>query len=402
MTTVATGNAIRERESRHSSGVYAKRDLAIVRGDGSLVWDEQGNRYIDCTSGYGTAILGHANPRVRDAIAEQAGRLIACQEAFYNDQRAELLAVLAEITPDGLDRFFLCNSGSEANEAALKFARLVTGRSGIVATQRGFHGRSMGALSATWEPQYRRPFEPLLPNVRHVPFGQPEALDAAIDESVGAVMLEPVQGEGGVRPAPDGYLALARDLCLQRGAMLILDEVQTGFGRTGTMFACQRDGMAPDMLTMAKGMANGLPIGAVALGGRVGPIPPGTHGSTFGGNPLACAASLATIAVLRERRLSEQAAAHGMQLLGRLQALRHPLIREVRGRGLMLGIELRERVRPYLADLMARGVLALPAGATTMRLLPPLIIDDAEMDAVVEAIDAVLAQRRVPGGNDDA
>ena len=383
-------------ESRYTSGVYGKRDVTIVRGKGALVWDDRGRQYIDCTAGYGCANIGHAHPALVEAISRQAATLISCQEAFYNDRRAELLQELAAITPAGLDRFFLCNSGTEANESALKFARLATGRTGIVATQRGFHGRTMGALSATWEAAYRQPFEPLLPQVRHVPFDRIDAMEQAVDDSVGAVILEPVQGEGGVRPASPGYLAAVSALCRERGAMLILDEVQTGFGRTGRMFACEHEMVVPDLLSMGKSIAGGVPMGAVAIGPRVQGLKPGTHGSTFGGNPLACAASIATIGILRHERLPERAAATGARMLARLSNLQAPIIREVRGVGLLLGIELRDRVRPVLAALQEHGVLALPAGATTLRLLPPLGIDDDQVEQTLVAIEETLAAWR-PG-----
>lgn len=385
--TISTSQVV---EARYTSGVYGKRDVTIVRGEGAVVWDDHGKQYIDCTAGYGCANIGHAHPTLVRAIHRQAATLLSCQEAFYNDRRAELLQELNAITPPTLDRFFLCNSGAEANEAALKFARLATGRTGIVATQRGFHGRTMGALSATWEAAYRQPFEPLLPHVRHVPFDRLAAMDAAIDGSVGAVILEAVQGEGGVRPASPGYLAAVSALCQERGALLIVDEVQTGFGRTGRMFACEHEAIVPDLLSMGKSIAGGVPMGAVAIGPRVQGLKPGTHGSTFGGNPLACAASIATIGVIRDERLAERAATVGARMRARLSSLNAPLIREVRGLGLLLGIDLRDRVRPVLAELQERGVLALPAGATTLRLLPPLVIDDDQVERVLATIEQTL------------
>jgi acetylornithine/LysW-gamma-L-lysine aminotransferase len=388
--TPAPTRTFQEREALHSSGVYGKREVTLVRGEGAWVWDDQGRRYLDCTGGYGTANVGHAHPAVARAIAEQATRLIACPEMFYNDRRAELLETLAAITPAGLDRFFLCNSGSEANEAALKFARAATRRTGIVATQRGFHGRTLGALSATWEPHYREPFLPLVPDMRHVPFDRIEAMEAAVGETTAAVILEVVQGEGGVRPASPGYLPAVAALCRDRGALLILDEVQTGFGRTGRMFACEHEGVTPDLLCLAKSMGSGMPIGAVALGPRVRDLPVGSHGSTFGGNPLACAAAIATIGVIREEDLPARAARAGERLLAGLQAIRSPRVREVRGVGLMLGVELRERVRPSLLALQARGVLALVAGLNTIRLLPTLAISDEQIDMVVEVVAEVL------------
>jgi acetylornithine/LysW-gamma-L-lysine aminotransferase len=255
---------------------------------------------------------------------------------------------------------------------------------------RGFHGRTFGALSATWEAHYREPFQPLVPGFQHVAYNNLEALADAITGDTAAVLLEVVQGEGGVRPGTAEFLQGAQALCHERGALLLLDEVQTGLGRTGRMWAFEHHQLAPDMLIMAKAMAGGVPMGAVALGSRVGPISAGVHGSTFGGNPLACAAARATLAVLQEERLAEQAAQKGAWLQEQLHALPHRRIREVRGMGLMIGIELRERAAPYLHRLQERGVLALPAGPTVIRLLPPLVISQEQLEQVVAVIDEVL------------
>jgi len=280
-------------------------------------------------------------------------------------------------------------------EAALKFARLATGRKGIVATMRGFHGRTMGALSATWEPKYREPFQPLIPGFTHIPYDNLEAAEKAIGPETAAVIVEAVQGEGGVRPASPGYLSGLRRLCDERGALLILDEIQTGLGRTGRWFACQHTGVVPDLMALAKGLAGGVPMGAVLIGPRVGTLPPMSHGSTFGGNPLACAAALATLDVLEKEKLPEQAAEKGEYLLGRLRRIEADKVREVRGIGLMIGVELRERVTPYLMALMRLGVLALPAGPTVLRLLPPLVISYDEMDRLTAAVEHVLTHEEV-------
>lgn len=384
-------DAIMALESTHTSGVYPKRPLAIVRGQGAHVWDAEGNEYIDCVGGQGTANLGHAHPALVAAIGAQAARLIVCPEIFYNDQRAEFLAALAQVTPEGLDRAFLCNSGAEAIEAAIKFARLSTGRSQIVATMRGFHGRTMGALSATWEPKYREPFEPLVPGFCHVPFNDVEALERTVTAETAAMLLEVVQGEGGVRPASQAFLKAAQELCRERGALLIVDEVQTGFGRTGRLFACEHFGLAPDLLAIAKSMAGGLPMGACVIGPRVGELGKMTHGSTFGGNPLACAAALATLDVMSRDDLPGRAASLGEHLQARLRAIDSPAIREVRGLGLLVGIELKVKVTPILQALQSRGVLALPAGATVLRLLPPLVVERDDLDRVATAIAEVLA-----------
>jgi acetylornithine/LysW-gamma-L-lysine aminotransferase len=381
---------IQEIEERYETGVYNKREVTIVRGEGTRLWDEHGKEYIDCAAGMGVASVGHANPIVAAAIAAQARTLITCPELFYNDQRARLLERLAAVTPAGLNRIFLCNSGTEAVEGALKFARMSTGKPNIIATMRGFHGRTLGALAATWDPTYRKHFEPLPAGFRHVPYDKLEALEEAIDDQTAAVLLEIVQGEGGVRPASAAYLQGAQELCRQRDVLLIIDEVQTGFGRTGKLFACEHYNLQPDMLTMAKAMAGGLPMGAFAIGERVQTIHKGTHSSTFGGNPLACAAALAVLDVMQQQRLPEYAAEVGAYFRGRLQAIASPKIREVRGLGLMLGVELKEKVAPYLRALMERGVMALAAGTTVLRFLPPLIITTDEIDTVVTQLTEVL------------
>ncbi|HEX9106529.1 MAG TPA: aminotransferase class III-fold pyridoxal phosphate-dependent enzyme, partial [Longimicrobiales bacterium] len=321
-------------------------------------------------------------------IAEQAATLISCPEMFYNDQRAALEDRLCGLT--GMGRVFLCNSGAEAVEAALKFARLLTGRSEVVAAMRGFHGRTMGALSATWEKKYREPFEPLVPGFRHISYNDIPALESAVTDQTAAVILEVVQGEGGVRPGDPAFLARAQQLCRQNGALLILDEIQTGFGRTGKMFAHQHYGLEPDLLCVAKSMAGGLPMGAALLHERLGSLPAQSHGSTFGGNPLACAASLAAIDYLEENQLPERAAGLGGWFMEQLAAIPSPLVREVRGLGLMVGMELKQKVTPYLQALMERGVMALPAGLTVLRFLPPLVISKEDLAATVTAVQEVL------------
>jgi acetylornithine/LysW-gamma-L-lysine aminotransferase len=379
-------------ETRYEAGGYYKRDIRLVRGEGAVVFDDQGRRYIDCVGGIAVANVGHANPRVAAAIAQQATRLISCPELFHNDVRAAYLERLVAALPAGMNRVFLCNSGTEAIEAAIKFARFSTGRTQILAAMRGFHGRTLGALSATWERQYRAPFEPLVPDYEHVRYNDPAALEAAITDRTAALILEVVQGEGGVRPASPEYLQMAARLCQERGAMLIVDEIQTGFGRTGRMWACEHAGITPDLLCLAKGIAGGVPMGATCLGPRVQSIPPGLHGSTFGGNPLACAAAIAVLDELEERHLPEQAARLGAHLLEQLQALAatSPVIREVRGLGLIIGIELRERAQPYLKALAERGVLALTAGNNVIRLVPPLVIEDEQLEQVAVALAEVL------------
>ncbi len=380
-------------ENTYTSGVYGKRRVVITRGSGASLWDEEGREYIDCTAGYGVATIGHGRSEIAAAISAQALRLITCPEILYNDMRAHFLERLAHLTPEGLDHSFLCNSGTEAIEGALKFARLATGRTGVVATLRGFHGRTMGALSATWEPHYREPFAPLVPGVNHIRYNDLAAAEVAIGEETAAVIIELVQGEGGVHVPSDEYVHGLASLCRERGALLIVDEVQTGFGRTGRLFACNHYDLQPDILCLAKSIAGGVPMGAVCLGSRVmesGRIIKGVHGSTFGGNPLACAAALATLDILEQEALPERAATLGAHALERLRAISSPLIREVRGRGLLLGIELTRRAQPYLEALFERGILALQAGPTVIRLLPPLVITEEQLDCVLDVMEDVL------------
>jgi acetylornithine/LysW-gamma-L-lysine aminotransferase len=387
-----TMNEIMTQEGRHDSDLCLKQPLAIVRGEGARLWDANGQTYIDCMSGHGVANVGHANPAVLQAIEEQAQRLTVCPNGFYNDRRAQLLPELIRIAPPGLERVFMCNSGAEAVEAALKFARASTGRTKIVAAMRGFHGRTFGALSATWRKEYREPFEPLVPGFEFAPYNQLERMKQAVDEETAAVILEVVQGEGGVIPGDGDYLRGVQALCQERGALFIADEVQTGFGRTGQMFACQHYGLQPDVMCLAKAIAGGFPMGAVLIGPRVRELPKKSHGSTFGGNPLACAAALATIHYIESEGLSQRAAELGTRLMDGLKAIPSPLVREVRGLGLMVGVELKGKSAPYLAALAERGVLALSAGATVMRFLPPLVIGEEDVDTVVEQVTEVLSE----------
>ncbi len=379
------------KEITYESGFNQKHPLVLVQGEGAKVWDAVGQEYIDCIGGHGVAIVGHANPLVAAAIAEQAKRLTVCSSSFANDVRAELLETLIRIAPSGMARAFLCNSGTEAVETALKIARLFTDKKRLVAAMRSFHGRTLGALSVTWRKEYRIPFEPLLPGVSFVPYNDLAATEKTLAEGdVGAVILEIVQGEGGVIPGSREYLQGVQELCRKGGALFIVDEVQTGFGRTGKMFACEHHELEPDLLCLAKGIAGGLPMGAVLIHERLGKMPAKAHGSTFGGNPLVCAAALATIRFIQEKNLPQRAAEFGWYFMEKLRRIDSPLIREVRGLGLMVGVELREKVAPYLARLAQRGVLALSAGTMVVRFLPPLVISQRELDQVVETFSEVL------------
>ena len=377
-----------ELENRLGFEVFPKRDITIVKGEGATLWDSEGRQYIDCTAGVGVASVGHANPKVAAALAEQAGRLITCPGVFYNDVRAKLLDKLVTLTPEGLNRVFLCNSGTEANEAAIKFARHSTGKTQFVCAMRGFHGRTMGALSATHK--HRNQFEPLIPGFSFVPFNNIDKLEAALSDDTAAVILEIVQGEGGVRVGEQTYFDAAQALCKQHHALLIIDEIQTGFCRTGAMFACEHFGVSPDMMCLAKAMAGGVPMGAVVCSDAV-KADIGMHGTTFGGNPLAAAAALAAIEFMQDNQLARQAADKGDYLVEKLTANLPPRVREVRHLGLMIGLELKEKSKPYILQLMEQGVLALPAGATVIRLLPPLVISEPELDQVADCVLSLLA-----------
>jgi acetylornithine/LysW-gamma-L-lysine aminotransferase len=380
-----------EQERRHAPGVYPARDRVFVRGAGALLFDAEGRRYVDCAAGQGVAALGHAHPRFVAAVAKQAAMLTTCSAGWPTATRAELGVRLAALLPLPDARLFWCNSGTEAVEAALKFARLATKRTGFVALERGFHGRTFGALSATFNASYKTPFEPLVPGFSHVPPGDLAALDAALDERTAGLILEVVQGEGGVHPLPGDYLRAAAELARARGVLVIVDEIQTGYGRTGRMFACDHHGLEPDLLCLGKAIGGGVPMAAVAIGPRVAELPVGAHGSTFGGNPLACAAGLAVLDAFEHDGLVERAARNGAWLAERLRALDAPRVREVRGLGLMLALDVGEPAAPYVARLVDEGVIALPAGGTGIRLLPPLVIERAELEEVLSALARVLA-----------
>ena len=379
-----------EIETRHTSGTYIKQPIVIVRGLGASLFDVDGVEYLDCSSGHGVANLGHAHPKIAEAIYKQASTLITLFETFPNDKRAELMEKMTSLV-DGLDRVFFCNSGTESVEAALKFARISTGRKNIVAAMRAFHGRTYGSLSATFNKKYREGFEPLVPGFSHVAFNNIEALEKAVNAETAAVILEVVQGEGGVYPANLEYIQAARRICDERGTLLIVDEIQTGFGRTGRLFAIQHFGATPDLLTCAKSLAGGVPMGAILIGSNVKNLTPGVHSSTFGGNPLTCAAAVAALTVIEEEGLSAQAEAKGKYLINKLKQIHSSNIREVRGLGLMIGIEMKQKVAPYLKILQEKRVIALNAGMTVIRLLPPLVISYEQIDHLVNVLTEVLA-----------
>ncbi|HER54429.1 MAG TPA: aspartate aminotransferase family protein, partial [Candidatus Bathyarchaeota archaeon] len=361
----------------------------------ALVWDINGNEYIDCTGSYGVAVVGHCHPKVVEAVQKQVETLIACHASFYNDARSILLEKLIALAPKSMDRVFLSNSGAESVECALKLARKYSGKPEIIAMMGAFHGKTMGALSATWKQKYRAPFMPLVPGFKHVPPNNLEKLRAAVTDKTAAVLVEPVRGEGGILLNSDDFLPGVRELCDEKGVLMILDEVQTGFGRTGKVFACEHWNVVPDIMCSAKSIAGGLPMGATFAKEEVmAAFQRGEHSSTFSGNPLVCAAASAAIDVLVEEKLAERAENLGKYFKGKLDALaeKYNVVREVRGLGLMIGMETRFDVYNILIGCMDRGVLVLDAGRNVVRFLPPLVIEKEQIDKVVDTLDAVLEQ----------
>ena len=381
-------------EEKIMANTFSKRNRVITRGKGALVWDINGNEYIDCTGSYGVCIVGHCHPRVVEAVKRQVETLIACHASFYNDARSELLEKIIGIAPKGLDKVFLSNSGAESVECAIKLARKYSGKPEIIAMVGAFHGKTMGALSATWKKKYRVPFMPLVPGFKHVPPNNLEKVRDAITEKTAAILVEPVRGESGVRVPSDDFLPGLREICDEKDVLLIFDEVQTGFGRTGKVFACEHWNVVPDVLCLAKSLAGGIPMGATfARHDVMSAFQRGEHSSTFSGNPLVCAAASAAIDVLVEERLPERAATLGRYFKGKLEGLqeKYRIVREVRGLGLMLGMELRFDVYNILLGCMDRGVLVLDAGRNVLRFLPPLVIEKEQIDRVVEVLDVVMA-----------
>jgi acetylornithine/LysW-gamma-L-lysine aminotransferase len=382
-------------ENRLMANVFAKRPLVITRGKGALVWDIKGKEYIDCMGSYGVALLGHSHPKVVEAVCKQAETLISCHASLYNNKRTEFLQKLMSITPTGLNKAFLSNSGAESVECAIKLARKFTGKPEIIAVMGGFHGKTMGALSATWDKKYREPFQPLVPEFKHVPPDNLEKLTEAITDKTAAVLLEPIRGEGGVRVPPDDFLPGVRELCDEKDVLLILDEVQTSFGRTGKLFGCDHWGVVPDVMCLAKPFAGGLPIGiTVAKEHVMSSFKVGEHSSTFSGSPLVCAAACAAIDVLVKDKLVARAATLGGYFKTKLEALqaKYKIVKEVRGLGLMLGMELRYDVHNIILKTMDKGVLILDAGRNVLRFLPPLVIEKEQIDKAVAVLDAVIGE----------
>lgn len=380
-------------EDQHMGNLYQRFPVTIERGRGAHVWDAEGREYVDCMGGYGVALVGHANPRVVNAIKEQADKIITVHSSAYSRTRQEFLDTLMSLAPKGLDRVHLNNSGAEAVEAALKFARKYTGKKGMIAMRGSYHGKSMGALSLTFNPKYRKPFAPLVEAPQFVPFGDADALRDAITEETGFVIMEPIQGESGIHVAPDGFLQEARRICDRNGVLLIFDEIQAGLGRTGRMWAHEHWETVPDIMCLAKGIAGGVPMGATLVRHDIlDVIKRGEHSSTFGGNPISCAAGTAALDAITRDGLVGNAERMGGLFMDGLRGLqeRHGIIREVRGMGLMIGIELKTDVREILLDGIRHGLLLLYSGRNILRLLPPLVITERDIAQALETLDVLL------------
>jgi len=390
--------AIKALNNQHIINTYGERKLAFTRGEGAFLWDAEGKEYLDFFAGIAVCNLGHCHPAVTQAICEQAKKLVHVSNLYYTEPQAELAAILAQNSFAG--RWFFCNGGAEANEAAIKLARRYWAEQGtpkpeIIVAEQSFHGRTMATITATGQPKFHKGFEPMLPGFHHVPFNDVAAIEAAITPAVGAVMLEPIQGEGGVRVPAQEYWQAVRKVCDEHKLLLILDEVQTGLGRTGTLFAHQAYGITPDIMTLAKGLANGVPIGAMGCSeDAAAGFSPGSHACTFGGNPLSSAAALATLQVITSPGFVENAAAVGAHFKQALQALTkdHDTIVEVRGKGLMIGVEFNKPVAPLIANMLDAAIVCGPAGPNVLRFLPPLVVTKEQTDRVVAILAACLGE----------
>jgi predicted acetylornithine/succinylornithine family transaminase len=391
-----TTAAIKALNDKYIINTYGDRKIAIARGDGARLWDADGKEYLDFFAGIAVANLGHCHPAVTQAICEQAAKLLHVSNLYYMEPQVRLAEMLAQHS--FADQWFFCNGGAEANEAAIKLARRYWAQKGtprpeIITAENSFHGRTLTTITATGQPKYQQGFEPLTPGFRYVPYGDMAALEAAVRPETGAILLEPIQGEGGVRTADIEYWQAVREKCNKRDILLIFDEVQTGMGRTGKLFAHEHYGITPDIMTLAKALANGVPIGAMGCTAEVASgFSVGSHACTFGGNALSSAAALATLQVMLEPGFLDRVAETGAYFMDKLQALAagNSRILEVRGKGLMIGVEMHEPVAPIVGNMIAGGVICGPAGPNVIRFVPPLIVGREEVDRVVALLDTVL------------
>ena len=380
-------------EDKYLGNLYQRFPVTIEKGLGAHVWDVNNKEYIDCMGGYGVALVGHRNERVVSAIKSQIDKIITVHSSLYSKTREEFLETLFKVAPKGLTQAHLNNSGAEAIEAGMKFARKFTGKKGMVSMNGSYHGKSMGALSLTFNPKYRKSFQPLVDKVTFSPFGNIESLRDTIDDDTAFIILEPIQGESGIHVAPDGFLQDVRKLCDDNGILLIFDEIQAGLGRTGRMWASEHWDTAPDILCIAKGIAGGVPMGVTMVRPDIlDCISKGEHSSTFGGNPLSCAAGTATLQALTQDGLIDNADKMGKLFREGLERLKekHTIIREIRGRGLMIGIELKFEVKNILMEGIEKNLLLLYSGRNILRLLPPLVISEEDVTKSLDILDELL------------
>ncbi|HEX5982082.1 MAG TPA: aspartate aminotransferase family protein [Nitrososphaeraceae archaeon] len=382
-------------EDNYLGNLYQRFPINISKGKGAIVWDVSGNEYIDCMGGYGVALIGHCNDRVVNAIKNQSEKLITCHMSIYNNVRLEFLEKMSKISPKKLSKIFFSNSGAESTEAALKFSRKFTGKSGIIAMSGGYHGKTFGALSVTHNEKYRKSFQPLLEGVKFVPYSNPSKIEESLDDSIGTVIIEPIQGETGIIVPSDGVLQQIKKICDQNNLVLIFDEIQTGLGRTGRMWAGEHWSTTPDIMCLAKGIAGGLPMGLTLCKPEIlDAMKVGEHSSTFAGNPLSCSAGIATIESIIEENLVENAAKVGNIFKNGLFQLKenHRIVREVRGLGLMLALELRFDIKDILFDGIKEGLLMLYSGRNIIRLLPPLVLDEVKVAKTLSIMDKLLTK----------
>ncbi len=382
-------------EDQFMGNLYQRFPVTIEKGKGAHVWDVDGKEYIDCMGGYGVALVGHQNERVNNAIKDQVDKIITVHSSLYNKTREEFLQKLIGLAPKGLTQVHLNNSGAEAVEAAMKFARKFTGKKGMVAMKGSYHGKSFGALSLTFNPKYRKAFAPLVEKVSYASFGDVDDLRSVVDDDTAFVILEPIQGESGINVAPEGFLQEVRKLCDEKEILLIFDEIQAGLGRTGRLWACDHWNTAPDIMCLAKGIAGGVPMGATLVRPDIlASISKGEHSSTFGGNPLSCAAGIAALKAITKDGLIENSEKMGRVFREGLESLKekHTIIREIRGKGLMIGVELKFEVRNILMNLIKEGVLMLYSGRNILRILPPLVISEEDIAKVLQTLDTVLTK----------
>jgi LysW-gamma-L-lysine/LysW-L-ornithine aminotransferase len=382
-------------EDNYLGNLYQRFPINISKGKGAIVWDVSGNEYIDCMGGYGVALIGHCNDRVVNAIKNQSEKLITCHMSIYNNVRLEFLEKMSKISPKKLSKIFFSNSGAESTEAALKFSRKFTGKSGIISMSGGYHGKTFGALSVTHNEKYRKSFQPLLEGVKFVPYSNPSKIEESLDDSIGTVIIEPIQGETGIIVPSDGVLQQIRKICDQNNLVLIFDEIQTGLGRTGRMWAGEHWSTTPDIMCLAKGIAGGLPMGLTLCKPDIlEAMKVGEHSSTFAGNPLSCSAGIATIESIIEENLVENAAKVGNIFKNGLFQLKenHRIVRDVRGLGLMLALELRFDIKDILFDGIKEGLLMLYSGRNIIRLLPPLVLDEVKVAKTLSIMDKLLTK----------